>query len=146
MTGNAFVDTNLLVYRRDRSEPEKQAKANTWLTHLWNARAGRVSMQVLNEYYVTVTQKLKPGLDRKSARIEVSALFAWHPLPVERRTLEGAFGLQDRYGFSFWDSLIVSTALLSGSRYLLTEDLQDGQVVDGLTIVDPFVHEPDELP
>ena len=145
MTGLAFVDTNLLVYRRDKSEPAKQPLAEEWMAFLWNARSGRLSTQVLNEFYVTVTQKLKPGLDREAARDEIRSLFAWRPVPTDRLAVEGAWRIQDRYGLSIWDSLIVSAALLAGCRYLLSEDLQDGQVLDGLRVVDPFAHRPEEL-
>jgi len=62
MTGNAFVDTNILLYARDTSEPEKQPKAEALLKKLWKERSARISTQVLNEYYVNVTQKLNPGL------------------------------------------------------------------------------------
>jgi predicted nucleic acid-binding protein len=145
MTGLAFVDTSLLVYRRDKSEPSKQPRAEEWMAFLWNARSGRLSTQVLNEFYVTVTQKLKPGLDREVARDEVRSLFAWRPVPTDRLAIEGAWRIQDRYGLSIWDSLIVSAALLAGCRHLVSEDLQDGQVLDGLRVVDPFAHRPEEL-
>jgi predicted nucleic acid-binding protein len=145
MTGLAFADTNLLVYRRDKSEPAKQPRAEEWMAFLWNGRCGRLSTQVLNEFYVTVTQKLEPGLDRHSARDEIRSLFAWRPVPTDRLAIEGAWRIQDRYGLSIWDSLIVSAALLAGCRYLLSEDLQDGQLIDGLEVVNPFAHRPEEL-
>jgi predicted nucleic acid-binding protein len=65
MSVNYFVDTNILVYARDSSEPEKQPIAKQWLTHLWQQESGRISAQVLNKYYMTVTQKLKPGLSKR---------------------------------------------------------------------------------
>jgi predicted nucleic acid-binding protein len=146
MNGTVFVDTNLLVYRRDRSEREKQPRAEAWMAFLWNERAGRLSMQVINEYYVTVTQKLKPGLKRGSARDEIRSLLAWRPVPTDLQTLEGAWRIQDRYRLSFWDSLIVSAALVADCRYLLTEDLQEGQVFDSLRVVNPFTQRPEDLP
>jgi len=133
------------VDRRDKSEPSKQPRAEEWMAFLWNARSGRLSTQVLNEFCVTVTQKLKPGLDREVARDEVRSLFAWRPVPTDRLAIEGAWRIQDRYGLSIWDSLVVSAALLAGCRYLLSEDLQDGQALDGLRVVDPFAHRPEEL-
>jgi predicted nucleic acid-binding protein len=145
MTGTAFVDTNVLVYCRDRSEAEKQPRAEEWLAHLWNTGAGRVSMQVLNEFYVTVTQKLRPGLDPLNARDDVRSLLAWQPLHLDPLAIEEAWGIQDRYGASFWDSLIVAAALRTGSRYLLSEDFRDGQLLDGLRVVDPFRHRPQDL-
>lgn len=140
-----FVDTNVLVYARDESEGDKQVRANAWMTHLWRTRAGRLSIQVLHEYYVTVTQKLRPGLDREVAREEVRDLQTWRPVLLDRTLTEGAWGIQDRHGLSWWDSLIVSAAQAAGCRYLLTEDLGDGQHYDDLVVVNPFVHEPDSL-
>ncbi len=74
MSVNCFVDTNILVYTRDSSEPEKQPVAKQWLAHLWERECGRISAQILNEYYVTVTQKLKPGLSKEQARSDIRAL------------------------------------------------------------------------
>jgi len=140
-----FVDTNVFVYFRDASEPEKQASAASWLNALWLARAGRTSFQVLNEYYVTVTQRLKPGLDRKSARADVRNLMAWQPTNLDRAVIERAWGIQDRYGFSWWDTLIISAAQKADCSYLLTEDLQHEQRIDGVTLVNPFIRLPDEV-
>jgi predicted nucleic acid-binding protein len=140
-----FVDTNVLVYARDTSEADKQARANAWMTHLWRARAGRLSIQVLHEFYVTVTQKLRPGLDREIAREEVRDLLTWRPLLLDRALTEGAWGVQDHHGLSWWDSLIVSAAQVAGCRYLLTEDLGDGQHYEDLVVVNPFQHDPGSL-
>jgi predicted nucleic acid-binding protein len=71
-----FVDTNVLVYARDASEGAKQVSAQRWLEYLWRSRRGRLSHQVLDEYYVLVTEKLKPGLDREQARADVRNLMA----------------------------------------------------------------------
>jgi predicted nucleic acid-binding protein len=64
---------------------------------------------------------------------------------IDHRTLEGAWDVQDRYGYSWWDSLIVAAALQSGSRYLLTKDLQNGQVIDAMEIISPFDQVPEEI-
>lgn len=142
MSGLVFVDTNVLVYRRDLSEPDKQPVAQEWLEMLWRERAGRISVQVLQEYYVTVTAKLQPGLERESAQEDVRALTAWRPIPPDLELLESAWDVETRFGFSFWDALVVGGARRAGCAYLLTEDLQDGQVVEGVTIVNPFRHTP----
>lgn len=140
-----FADTNLLVYARDASEPEKQPLALAWMRALWESRSGRVSVQVLEEYYVTVTAKLEPGLSREEARSDVRDLGAWRPVSLDEELLVSAFDAEDRYGFSFWDVLIVAAAKRAGCRHLLTEDLQDGQDLDGLLVVDPFRHRPDAV-
>jgi predicted nucleic acid-binding protein len=137
-----FVDTNVLVYARDTSEPDKQPRAAGWMEHLWRTRAGRTSVQVLNEYYVTVTRKLSPGLDQTTARNDVRDLGAWRPSVVEHATMAIAWDLEDRYSLSWWDSLVVASAMELGCDRLLTEDLQDGQQFDRLVVSNPFRHTP----
>lgn len=145
MSARVFVDTNVLVYCRDASEPEKQAKAAAWMAALWERRAGRLSYQVLQEFYVTVTAKLVPGLEPDTARRDIRALLAWQPLPADTRLLEGAWLLQDRYGFSWWDALIAAAAQAAGCRYLLSEDFQAGMEVGDLRVVNPFSIRPDDV-
>ncbi|RMF83822.1 MAG: PIN domain-containing protein [Nitrospirae bacterium] len=133
-----FVDSNLLLYRRDASEPAKQPLAATWLEALWRTRRGRISLQVLEEFYFVATHRLRPGLPREEARQEVRELVTWRPLPITASLVAAAWVVEERYRFSFWDSLIIAAARESGCRYLLTEDLQGGQEVDGVQVVDPF--------
>lgn len=140
MTDKVFVDTNILVYSRDASEPEKQGRALAWLKYLWESRNGRLSFQVLQEYYSTVTTKLRPGMAPSSAREDVQALFAWNPIPVGTDVIKGAWFIQDRYNLSWWDALIVSAAQIGGCAYLLTEDLNDGQAIGSLQVLNPFSH------
>ena len=133
-----FVDTNVLVYSRDASEPAKQARARDLLEELWRSSRGRLSWQVLQEFYVTVTAKLDPGMHAQRARTEVRELATWDPVRTTQPVIEGAWALQDRFSLSFWDALIVSAARVSGCKTLLTEDLQHGQQFDELEIVNPF--------
>lgn len=141
--GLVFVDTNVLVYHRDSTEPQKQRQAALWMAYLWEAGAGRVSQQVLQEYYVTVTRKLEPGLSVDEAREDVAALSAWNPLAPDAELLEDAWAIEDRYGLSFWDALIAAAARRLGCTTLLTEDLQDGQELGNLTVRSPFSAPPD---
>jgi predicted nucleic acid-binding protein len=145
MPGNCFVDTNLLVYTRDSSEKIKQKQAQQWMAHLWSARTGRLSFQVLKEFYITVTEKLRPGMDLKAARQDVRTLMAWKPILVDNGVLERAWSIQDRYLLSWWDALIVSAAQLTECQFLLTEDLQPGQKFGNLEIINPFLSQPDAL-
>ncbi len=140
-----FVDTNVLVYARDRSEPDKQRRAADWMANLWDTGLGRLSYQVIQEYYVTLTRKLDPPRSTEDAREDIAALRAWNPVSVDQRTIEAAWDIEDRYGYSWWDSLIVAAARQSGCRYLLTEDLRNGHEIDTLTIISPFTHEPEEV-
>jgi predicted nucleic acid-binding protein len=137
-----FVDTNVLVYLRDARDPEKQRAAAEWMAHLWERRTGRVSGQVLQEYYVTMTAKLDPGLPVEEARDDVRSLTGWISSDPPSDLVERAWLEQDRWGFSFWDSLIVAAARSEGCAILLTEDLHDGQDLDGLQVLSPFTLSP----
>ena len=145
MTGPVFVDTNVLVYDRDTRDAAKHERARAWMARLWERPGlGAVSSQVLTEFYWTVTRKLRPGLSEEAARRYVRTLFAWDFVEVDQTAIAEAWAVQDRFELSFWDSLVVATARLARCRTLLTEDLQDGQDLDGLLVVNPFQHEPAE--
>jgi len=135
---NCFVDTNILVYSRDASEPEKQLKAKQCLSLLWQQETGRISAQVMNEYYVTVTQKLKPGLSREQARSDLRALSVWQPLDISTQLIESAWEVQDQYAYSWWDSLVIASALFLDCQYLLSEDMQHEQSFGKLKVINPF--------
>ncbi len=146
MNALVFVDTNVLLYRHDSSKPEKQQAAETWLVYLWQTRSGRLSTQVLQEFYLNATQKLKPGLDRGTARQEVLDLAVWNPISVDLQIIAEAWSLQDQYQLSFWDSLIAAAARISGCRFLLTEDLQHDQDLNGVRVLSPFIARPSSIP
>ncbi|MCX5891171.1 MAG: PIN domain-containing protein [Deltaproteobacteria bacterium] len=145
MTGKVFVDTNVLVYWRDASEPDKQEQALAWLSGLWERRRGRLSFQVLQEFYVTVTAKLALSLSPELARLNVRQLLAWKPVTLDDRLLEEAWRLQDRYRFPWWDALIAAAAQISDCRYLLSEDFQDGMEMGDLQVVNPFLNRPEDF-
>lgn len=133
-----FVDTNVIVYGFDDSDPAKQERSGFIMRKLWETRSGRLSQQVLQEFYVTVTRKLNPALSRDRARREVRDLLAWRPVAPTADLLEAAWRIEDRYGLSWWDSLIVVSAKAAECGTLLTEDLQDGLDIDGLRVMNPF--------
>lgn len=145
MSAKIFVDTNVLVYSRDASEPKKQPQALLWMKHLWASQTGRLSYQVLQEFYSIVTTKLQPGMEPQSARDDVQALIAWNPIILNNDVIKGAWVFQDRFHLSWWDSLIVSAAQLGGCKYLLTEDVQDRQIFGDVGILNPFLHPPESL-
>ncbi|MFA5890426.1 MAG: PIN domain-containing protein [Actinomycetota bacterium] len=140
-----FVDSNVLVYARDSSESVKQPKASEWMNLLWRSRSGRVSFQVLTEFYVTATRKLSPGLSADFARRDVRALLAWHPVPMDAQVLQAAWDVEKRFRLSFWDALIVGAAQVAECEYLLTEDLQDGQKLGDVRVVNPFAQSPESI-
>ncbi|MGY6629494.1 MAG: PIN domain-containing protein [Wenzhouxiangella sp.] len=138
MTDLYFVDTNILVYARDVTEPQKHLAAREWLRHLWANRTGRISTQILKEYYQVVTRRLQPGMPVDEAREDIRGLQTWNPQDINAATLEVAWVVEDRFGFSWWDSLIVASAQQAGCRYLLSEDLQNQQAIGPLTVINPF--------
>lgn len=133
-----FVDTNILVYLHDSKEPEKQACATRVFEHLWRSGTGRLSFQVLFEFYAVATRKLNPGLPPSIARREIQDLLDWEPLAPSSSILDEAWRIQDRHGLSWWDSLIVAAAIAQDCTTLLTEDLQHGLIIGHLRIANPF--------
>ena len=138
MTGLVFVDTNVFVYRHDLSDPVKQELAQQWIELLVHTRTGRLSYQVLQELFVTLTRTRGASLRPSEAREIVEALATWQPIQIDLLVLQRAWAVQERYRISWWDSLIVAAAQASACRILLTEDLHDTQVFDGIRIVNPF--------
>ncbi len=134
-----FFDTNVLVYLFDADAPEKQARARELLEREVTEGHAVLSTQVLQEFYVAVTRKLATPLDSHTA---VQALQYLAQLPVsqvDRDLILNAAQRAQRERLSFWDSLIVETALNAGACRLYSEDLQDGRVLDGLVVVNPFL-------
>jgi predicted nucleic acid-binding protein len=138
-----FVDSNVLLYAVDEADPNKQRAARNWRAELWKSRRGRVSFQVLGEFYVNAVRK-QPAV-RDEARAEVRDLLAWNPVVTDEALLERGWKLQDRYQLSYWDALIVAAAKAASCRYLLTEDLQAGQKLDGIEVVNPFLRSPESV-
>jgi predicted nucleic acid-binding protein len=145
MSDSIFVDTNVLVYSRDASQIDKQAQAAEWVSHLWKSGTGRLSMQVISEFYAVVTGKLTPGMEPASAREDVKDLLSWQPLPMTADLITEAWGIQDLFHLSWWDSLIVSAAKILQCTYLLSEDFQHSQDFQGIRVINPFRMRPGEL-
>lgn len=139
-----FVDTNVLVYARDDVDPGKQERAAAWIGHLWDTGTGRLSFQVLQELYVTLTRKLDPGLEPGEAKADIRDLMAWRPVKIGPLVLESAWSIEERSGLSFWDSLIVAAASSAACETLLTEDLEHDRSIDGIRVVNPFLEAPPE--
>jgi predicted nucleic acid-binding protein len=138
MIAPVFVDTDVLLYARDASEPAKQPLAAAWVAQLWRERTGRTSIQVLSEYYVNVTRMLRPGLSPQAAWDDVRALKSWQPQVLDASLLERGHEIERRYRLSWWDSLVVAAAQTQGCALLLSEDMQDGMTIGGVTIRNPF--------
>ena len=140
-----FVDTNVLIYSEDGADPDKRRRAREWLQVLWQRRCGRLSAQVLHEFYVNATRKLRPAMPAGDARAEVRRYQRWNPWANDHATVETAWAVESRFRLSYWDSLLVAAALQQGCDLLLTEDLQHDQRMDSLRIVNPFLLGPEIL-
>ena len=141
MTALVFVDTNVLIYAVDDANLKKQEAAKQWRSELWKSRRGRISFQVLQEFYAHVSRRWPAAREQTVA--EIRNLLAWRPVSIDAAVLENAWKIEEGYLLSFWDSLIVSAAKTASCRYLLTEDLQAGQELDGVVVVNPFRGDPD---
>jgi len=141
MKDKVFLDTNILVYAHDRSSGDKHAIAREIMDYLWEKRRGVISVQVLQEFFVCVTKKILNPLLIKNARIILEYLATWDVVANDKYITLKAIDIQERYRFSFWDSLIIQAAIQGQARILLSEDLPDGQAVKDLKILNPFSEE-----
>jgi predicted nucleic acid-binding protein len=137
-----FADTNLLVYSAGSADPEKNQMARRWVNALWSSGSGRLSYQVLHEFYATAVKKSAPVAE---ARESVLLWSAWQPVEMSMTLIERGWHWMDTARISYWDALIVSAAELSGCRWLLTEDLQDGRTYETVTVVNPFRVSPEQF-
>jgi predicted nucleic acid-binding protein len=131
-----FVDSNVLVYAEDRRDPLRLGIAVTVLSELWASGTGVLSTQVLQEFYNVATRKLR--MSPEAARRIVAEYAEWAVIETTGQLIVSASILHERHSFSFWDAMVVEAALLSGATTLLSEDLQDGRRIGGLTIANPF--------
>lgn len=133
-----FVDTNVIVYAYDHSDPLKNKMARTLLEGLWEKEKGRLSIQVLQELYVTLTKKTPTVLSNKQAISIVADLGMWkHHIPLFEDILE-AVRIQEQYGISFWDAMVVTSACRMDCQVLWTEDLNHGQKYAAVLVLNPF--------
>ena len=137
MNAKVFVDTNVLVYAHDKKEGYKQEAAKAILRELWDQNSGALSMQVLQEFYSTVTLKLATPLPREKARLIVSQYAFWC-IETTPEEIKRAFRIEDEARIGFWDALIVAAAIKSGATRILSEDLNHGQTIAGVRIENPF--------
>ena len=137
MSDRSFFDTNILVYADDKAAPAKQRQAIELVALHRRAGTGVLSLQVLQEYFVTVTRKLR--VDAQIARRKVELLAEFDVVAPDLDDILAAIDLHRLLGFSFWDALVLRTAKEAACTVLLSEDLQPGRIIDGVQIVNPFV-------
>lgn len=136
-----FVDTNILIYAYDPAAGEKHAAASALVDRLWRERRGAISVQVLQEFYVTATRKAATTIRPEVAVETLTGLARWRvhsPLPDD---VIAAATLSSRHMISFWDAMIVRSAAELRCDTLWTEDLSDSRVIEGVRLSNPFTRD-----
>jgi len=139
MIERVFVDTNVLIYAHDLDAGSKHDRAAAILSDLWENENGIVSVQVLQEFYVNVTRKISAPLTPALARGVIRNYLAWQIAPNDPSTVLSASEIAERNHISFWDALIVASASNAGADRILSEDLNHGQMIEGVVIENPFL-------
>jgi len=142
MTGGdlplCFVDTNILVYALAADDAKRSPIAQKLLKELMVAQALQTSTQVLQELFVTLTRKVRTRLTAEQALRYLDQIAAWPVAVTDYRAVRAAIELSARATLSFWDALVIVAAARSGAKRIYTEDLQDGQTILGVEVVNPF--------
>ena len=141
-----FVDTNVLIYAHDVDAGRKHEIATDLLRRLWAERAGMLSTQVLQEFYVNATRKIRRPLTKPEARSVVDTYAPWCVDGIATSDFTVAFQIEDQARIGFWDALIIAVAARSGARRVVSEDLNAGQAIAGITIQNPFKERPQTKP
>lgn len=136
--GRRFVDTNLFVYAHDSSAGRKAEVSHGVIAGLWESRRGCVSVQVMQELFVSLTRKVPRPLSARDVAALVQDLAAWTVHSPRSRDVIHAIDLHERTGVSFWDAMILTSARSLGCSVLYSEDLNAGQSYDGVLVVNPF--------
>ena len=139
MKDKVFLDTNILIYAHDMDAGPKHDVAISITEKIWEEKTGVISTQVIQEFYVNVTRKIPNPITPVLARGIILNYFSWHVEAIEPHTILLASEIEERHVLSFWDSLIIATACQSNAEKILTEDLNHGQVIEGVLIENPFL-------
>ena len=138
-----FVDSNVLLYYVDPVEARKRARAMEWLNQLWMSGRGRLSWQVLHEFYWNAVRKMR--LEPARAREIVEDLSHWRPVQASLGLVQQAWQWMDAAQLSYWDALVVAAAERAGAQYLLSEDFQPDRRYQDVRVLNPFEHSPAEF-
>jgi len=136
MSDLCFFDTNVLLYMYDGSNEVKRRASIDLFRRAIDANTFTISTQVVQEFYVAATRKLR--LDRSTAHTIIATLCEMRVVTMQPKHLLFAVELEDRYGTSYWDAMILAAANLVGARVVYTEDLNHGQTYAGVEVRNPF--------
>lgn len=134
-----FVDTNVLVYAYDGTAGPKHETARSLVGGLWETGEGCLSIQVLQEFFVTVTRKVPRPLSADTAAQAVADLGRWRVHSPATTDVLAAIDLHRRESVSFWDAMVIHSAAVLGCSSLRSEDLNHGQRYGGVIVRNPFL-------
>jgi predicted nucleic acid-binding protein len=134
-----FLDTNILVYAHDKTSGRKHKISRGIVMDLWNTGSGILSVQVLQELYIILTKKIPVLVKPAIAKEIISSLSKWELVINDADSILSAIEIQQKYRYSFWDSLIIDAAIRGGATILFSEDMKDGDIIKNVTIRNPFL-------
>ncbi len=140
-----FVDTSVLILSEDGAQPEAREQVMAVLRLLWQQRRGRLSTQVLNDFYRLVTTRIQPPMPNGDARAEVRRYQRWQPWAIDHATVESAWSIESRFGLPYADALIVAAAKAQGCSRLLSLELKHELQLDSVQILNPLLMAPESL-
>ena len=138
MTDRVFLDTNILVYAHDAECLDKKSKSQEIIFESLRNGSGVISAQVLSEFFVTITLKVKQPMSSDQAKKELVLLSAIETVDIDATLVVQAVNIKERWQLSYWDSLILAAAERSGCRTVYSEDMSDGQTYGSLIVRNPF--------
>ena len=133
-----FVDTNIFVYAYDLSTGEKHKTALALVKQLWDSHQGCISIQVLQELFVSLTRKINPPLNTEIAAQIVQDLSTWQTYVPGKEDVLQAIEITKQFNISFWDAMIIQSAIRAGCKQIWSEDLNDTQIYGQARILNPF--------
>ncbi|MBI4377531.1 MAG: PIN domain-containing protein [Nitrospinae bacterium] len=139
MEDRVFVDTNILIYAHDTSAGIKHKKAQDIIVDLWESGLGILSIQVLQEFFVCVTNKISKPLTLDKTKEIIESLLKWNIVVNDGEFILKAIEIHRRYRYSFWDSMIIQAAIKGNANFLLSEDLSNDQIIEGVRVKNPFL-------
>ena len=143
-TESFFIDTNVLIYVRDKRDPAKRHSAHEWLAAISDAGLAVTNLQVLNELTRWIL-KNEPSRSLHDVQGEIAVIGLWGSRALGEDETELAWRVRESLGYQWFDCLLVAAAHLHGCRYFLTEDMTHGAVFEGLTLINPFRASPDDV-
>ena len=134
-----FVDTNILVYAFDLMEEKKHLKAVKLIESLWETKSGCISIQVLQEFHSAVTRQRAKTFSIKESQEIIRSFTYWEVFSPKPDDILQAISIQEKHILSFWDAIIIQSAVASGCQFLYSEDFSHGRMIEGVTVINPFL-------